>query len=117
MGDFPGRAFTLLRDPIERAVSMYYYRTTAYGDLQGTTLEEYAKGKGIENNWMTRYLTGQMEGAKIVLKRKFLIGFLDDIDESMFRFMKYNGWKFSDQDTEQLNQEECMKTLTQVGVN
>ena len=124
--DFPGRAFTLLRDPIERAVSMYYVRSTAYGDLQGVTIEDYAKGKGIENNWMTRFLTGQMEGelskeqlelAKVLLRRKFLVGFLDDIEESMFRFMKYNGWKFSDQDTEQLNQEECLKTLTQVGVN
>lgn len=124
--DHPGRAFTVLRDPIERAVSMYYYRASAYGDLQGVTLEQYAQGNGIENNWMTRYLTNQMEGeldkealdhAKLVLEKKFLVGFLDDFEESIYRFMKYNGWKLSDNDTEEMNQEECMKTLTQVGVN
>lgn len=124
--DAPGRAFTLLRDPVERAVSMYYYRSSAYGDLQGVTLEQYAQGNGIENNWMTRYLVNQMEGeldntaldhAKLVLERKFLVGFLDDFEESVYRFMKYNGWRLSENDTDQLNQAECMKTLTQVGVN
>jgi hypothetical protein len=47
-----GRAFTIMRDPLERATSMYYYRT------QGETpeidpsisLEDYAQGNGIENS-------------------------------------------------------------------
>jgi len=120
-----GRAFALLRNPIERAVSMYYYKIEM-GLLDEVTLEEYAKGKGIENNWMTRYLVDHMEGelskedleqAKVVLKEKFLIGFLDDLDESMARFMKYNGWGVNEDDIKQMNQENCIKLLAESGTN
>ncbi len=47
-----GRAFAILRDPMERAVSMYYYVTRgekAYLD-PSITLEDYAQGNGIENS-------------------------------------------------------------------
>ena len=47
-----GRAFTILRDPMERAVSMYYHVTRgdkAYLD-PSITLEDYAQGNGIENS-------------------------------------------------------------------
>lgn len=123
--DFPGRAFTIMRDPIERAVSMYYYRTKDKMDLD-VTLEEYAKGQGIENNWMTRYLSGQMEGeltkekleqAKVVLRRKFLIGFVDDFQESIYRVLNYNGWEYSAEETEALNQQICLESVAKVGSN
>lgn len=120
-----GRAFSLLRNPIERAVSMYYYKVEL-GMLENISLEEYAKGKGIENNWMTRYLVNHMEGelskedleqAKVVLKEKFLIGFLDDLNESLARFMKYNGWGLVEDDIKKMNQENCIKLLTESGTN
>jgi hypothetical protein len=47
-----GRAFVLLRDPIVRAVSMYYYKTQ--GDNPSidpsVSIEDYAQGNGIENS-------------------------------------------------------------------
>lgn len=120
-----GRAFTLLRHPIERAVSMYHFSLQA-GLIPEVTLEEYAKGQGIENNWLVRYLTGKMEGelpresleqAKTILKRKFLIGFVDDLNESVQRFIKYNNWAFDEDDVSSNRQEQCINMLIEVGSN
>ncbi|KAL9178516.1 hypothetical protein ACHAXT_001854 [Thalassiosira profunda] len=117
-----GRAFILLRDPIERATSMYWHRVKEVGDLDAsTTIEDYAQGNGIENNWMCRFLANRMTGeltkddleqAKEILKEKFLVGFLDDLEESVQRIMKFNGWKFSSDDTDKMREEDCIKDLT-----
>jgi len=120
-----GRAFLILRDPIERVTSVYYHRVKTLGDLDASiiSLEEYAKGNGIENNWLTRFLTNHMAGeltkddldqAKEILKAKFLIGFLDDLEESMYRIMKFNGWAVSSDDedeTTKMNQDDCIHDL------
>lgn len=120
-----GRAFMLMRNPIDRAVSMYWHRLKEVGDLdKDISIEDYAQGNGIENNWMTRFLTNRMTGeltkedmeqAKVILKEKFLIGLLDDLDESMYRIMKYNDWKFSTDETEKMKQEDCIRDLSTVG--
>ena len=133
-----GRAFLILRDPIERATSAYYHRVKTVGDLDASviTLEEYAKGNGIENNWLTRFLTNHMAGeltkddldqAKEILKTKFLIGFLDDLEESLYRIMKYNGWATASSssfnsdaentvdETAKMNQEDCIHDLINRG--
>lgn len=114
-----GRAFILLRDPIVRATSMYYHRVKEVGDLDATTtIEDYAQGNGIENNWMCRFLANRMTGeltkddleqAKEILKDKFLVGFLDDLEETVYRIMKFNGWKFSTDGTEEMKQQDCIK--------
>mmetsp|Transcript_2864 Transcript_2864/g.6366 ORF Transcript_2864/g.6366 Transcript_2864/m.6366 type:complete len:478 (-) Transcript_2864:145-1578(-) len=116
-----GRAFILLRDPIERATSMYWHRIKEVGDLDASvTIEDYAQGNGIENNWMCRFLANRMTGeltkddleqAKTILKDKFLVGFLDDLEESMYRVMKYNEWEFSEDETEQMQEEDCIRDL------
>lgn len=117
-----GRAFIILRDPIVRATSMYWHRLKEVGDLdETTTIEDYAQGNGIENNWMCRFLADRMTGeltkedleqAKDILKDKFLVGFLDDLEESVYRIMKFNGWKFSTDETEQMMEEDCIKDLS-----
>jgi len=120
-----GRAFTLLRHPIDRAVSMYYYQKEIGAVPDDINIEQYAQGQGIENNWMTRYLVNVMEGelvkahleqAKIILFQKFLIGFLDDMEESLARFIKYSGWKFTDED-QLMGQELCINNLVDSGMN
>ena len=117
-----GRAFILLRDPIVRATSMYWHRIKEVGDLDlTTTIEDYAQGNGIENNWMCRFLANWMTGeltkddleqAKMILKDKFLIGFLDDLEESVYRIMKFNGWTFLEDETKKMREEDCIKDLS-----
>ncbi len=47
-----GRAFILMRDPMVRAVSMYYYKTQGETPMidPSVSLEDYAQGQGIENS-------------------------------------------------------------------
>merc|ERR1711941_101702 len=96
------------------------------GLMEEISIEDYAKGNGIENNWMTRYLVNQMEGeltkehleqAKVVLQRKFLVGFLDDLEESLARFIKYANWHFMDDEVRRMNQQHCMDLLVESGTN
>ena len=48
-----GRAFVLLRDPIDRAVSMFYFlKETGYPPLKDMSLNDYAVSDYIENNWI-----------------------------------------------------------------
>jgi hypothetical protein len=117
-----GRAFTILREPIERAVSMYYHVTRgdqAYID-PSVTLEDYAQGNGIENNWVIRFMTGHMEGeikkehleeAKEILAKKFVVGFMDDAEETVYRIMKYFDWAFEEDENVRMQQEDCIKDL------
>jgi len=102
-----GRLFTVLRHPIERAVSLFYYtqdmvwRRGNVKDLMDITIEEYFKGGMGENNWMTRFLANaktkvltddDLNVAKEVLRRKCLVGLLSEKGESMSRFFRYFGW-------------------------
>ncbi len=123
-----GRAFILLREPVERAVSMYHYRTQGEDAVldSSITIEDYAQGNGIENNWMTRFIVNKMEGelskehleqAKEILKRKFLIGFLDDAKETVARIIKYYNWSYDEDETKQMNQEDCIDNLIKEGTN
>jgi hypothetical protein len=71
-----GRAFLILRDPIERVTSVCYHWVKTVGDLDASiiSLEEYyVKGNRIENNWLTRFLTNHM--ADELTK--------DDLDQAM----------------------------------
>ena len=69
--------------------------------LSRMSIQEYAKSRYIENNFMTRYLIGKPGGklthadmllAKKIVKFKCLVGLYDDIAESSDRFARYFGW-------------------------
>ena len=102
-----GRCFALLRHPIRRAVSMFYYLKDAtwentYSEVyKAMDIEEYATSQYSEDNWMVRFLTNQMSGnvydrhldlAKEVLESKCLVGIMEDFSASIKRFDRYFGW-------------------------
>lgn len=122
-----GRTFTMLRHPVDRSVSMYYYLQKADPSMANVPLIDYARGQGIENNWMVRYLVNQIDGdidrtaldlAKMILKRKFVIGFLEHKEESIKRFQTYFGWEFP-QDDEALAEKQsfCISSILKDGIN
>ena len=96
------RAFTLLRHPVERAASMFYFlQKEGMPELQKMTIDDYAKSDLIENNWLVRILSESMTGpidmdnleiAKKVLRKKFVVGLLDNKRGSFARFDHYFKW-------------------------
>ena len=103
----------MLRHPVERAVSMFYFlKKHNVAAVASMELEEYCKSPHVENNWMTRILSDQMAGevtedhfeiAKKALKEKLVIGLLEQKEESMRRFEYYFGWHYDDNMTSRQN--------------
>ena len=102
-----GRFFTVLREPVDRMVSLYYYRRMATWEpnydekIKDMPIEEFVTTSG--ENWMVRTLTGFMSGqlelahlnaAKEILRTKFLIGLVEEKTESFRRFEEFFGWRF-----------------------
>ena len=102
-----GRLFTLLRHPVERAVSKYYYIKTATWEpeykpeMSTMTLLEFANSELCYENWITRRLVDKMEGdltredgelAKKVLQRKTLVLFAEDMAGSLQRIREFFRW-------------------------
>ena len=97
-----GRFFTMLREPVERVISEYYFRRMDNEKIRSQSLEDYTLHHA-EENWMVRMLTGFMSGpldiihlnaAKEILRSKFLVGLLEQKTESFRRFEEFFGWKF-----------------------
>ena len=88
-----GRCFTMMRHPIERAVSLFHYLGVAKHEptydpqLKYISIEMWARSNRVEFNWMTRFLSNELDGdltqlhleiAKKILKEKCLVGLLED---------------------------------------
>jgi len=99
-----GRVFTIMRHPIQRAASLFYYtqdtnwRRNHVKQFENISILEYFKSGMGENNWMTRFLSNtfkrelnndDLEIAKEVLRRKCLIGLLSQKAESFDRIQQY----------------------------
>ncbi len=125
--DHRGRIFTLLRNPVHQAASVYYHLRNATRDdpaydraVRVMTLEEYATSPKIRSNPLTRLLTNDDKGkitdhhidlAKEILKQKVLIGIEERFDESIIRFQNYFGWHSQDQKS--CMDEQKMKAVLQ----
>ena len=55
-----------------------------------------------------------LDQAKVVIQTKFLIGFLDDLEESIHQIMKFNSWTYSNDETAKMKQEDCIRELISV---
>mmetsp|Transcript_28187 Transcript_28187/g.60501 ORF Transcript_28187/g.60501 Transcript_28187/m.60501 type:complete len:219 (-) Transcript_28187:1115-1771(-) len=104
-----GRMFTIIRHPIERAVSMFYYlpkakhEPTYDPDLDHISIEMWSRSKRVEHNWMTRFLSNEIDGnltlehldiSKEVLRKKCIVGLFDEKTESWLRLERFFQWKF-----------------------
>jgi hypothetical protein len=113
-----GRVVALFRHPVERLISMFYHlKKHNVPVVAKLSIEEYAKSPHVENNWMTRMLSGKMTGevgdfelgvAKRILQSKVLVGLLEQKDLSMRRFEYYLGWNYT-QDA--IRQGACRKRI------
>jgi len=97
-----GRMFALFRHPVDRAVSKFFYLRKAkweptYNERwAGMSLDEWASRERGENNWMVRQLISKsnqepltskdLELAKEIIRTKFVVGLMDQFEESVHRF-------------------------------
>lgn len=110
-----GRMFAFIRHPIERCASMYAYKKTIDPEIASMSLLDYARSGRVENNWMTRFLSNQLQGeitfdhvviAKEVLRTKCLIGLKEFLWASIKRYEFFFDWKY---DKDPAKQYECRK--------
>jgi len=111
--DHAGRAFTVIRDPLERAVSTFYYLKSAdweptHKDMYNEmTLMEYIHRDDTGSDWMVRWLTGKqsepvltdkdLKLAKEILKKKFFILLTEEMAVGVERLIQYMGWELKDE--------------------
>ena len=107
--DTRGRLFALFKDPVERAVDMFYYMKHATWEptydpkFQHMSIDQYSKSIYIQNNWMTRTLANipaheqltkeHLNIALEVMRTRILVGLSDSLEESLDRFERYFSWR------------------------
>ena len=121
-----GRMFTMLRHPVEISISLFYYLGTATWEKEydqswsNMTLMEFAQSNLVRENWMTRYLTDELEAplthqhvavATQILAEKCIIGLIDKMEESIKRFETYFGWKLDKRG------EKCLARFLKMRIN
>jgi hypothetical protein len=103
-----GRAFTIMRHPIDLAESLFYYRRKASWepsyrrDWNKITFAQYVASDEYIGNWMVHQLTGTMpwvelteahlEQAKSVLQAKVFVGISSQMDETVRQLKQYFHW-------------------------
>eukprot|EP00578_Thalassiosira_sp_NH16_P004594 CAMPEP_0181131212 /NCGR_PEP_ID=MMETSP1071-20121207/30302_1 /TAXON_ID=35127 /ORGANISM="Thalassiosira sp., Strain NH16" /LENGTH=718 /DNA_ID=CAMNT_0023217385 /DNA_START=124 /DNA_END=2282 /DNA_ORIENTATION=+ len=97
------RIFAVLRHPLDRAISKYYADLASDPEVGGMTLPQYVRSGGhrVENNYLTRYLSGRYGGkldvrdlnlAREFLRRKFVVGLASDLPATANLFSHVFGW-------------------------
>ena len=110
--DVRARMFTVMRHPVDRLVSLFYYQKVASWERDydpsrvNATLDEFTTWAKRQSNWMTKQLAGiqqgrsliqrgDLENAKAVLREHFYVGFLDDFAGAVHNFEEAFGWKLT----------------------
>ncbi|KAL7538956.1 hypothetical protein ACHAWF_006252, partial [Thalassiosira exigua] len=97
------RMFAVLRHPLDRAVSKYRADVASNPSVSGMTLAQYVRSREypVENNYLTRYLSGKYGGrlevkhldiAREFLRRKFVVGLASELPATMNLFSHVFGW-------------------------
>ena len=123
-------AFTVMRHPIERSISMFHYlqeaswEPTYRPEFKNWTLLDYTKRPDMDSDWMVRFLVDKpgnarqvpltrqdLEKAKIIVRDKVWVGFIDNMQESVEKFGRKFGWST----LPQFNQ--CVENIGHGGAN
>jgi len=116
-----GRMMALFREPIESLVLWFNFVNSheEFKGISGLSIEDYAKSDGDrrEFNWLTKYLSQYQDDddlsmhhlnvAKEVIREKFLVGLVDQMEVSMWRFQATFGWQQQDLSRSAHTQAEC----------
>lgn len=96
--------FAVFRHPFDRAMSKYYADIASDPAVAGIPLQQYIRSgeNRLENNHMTRYLSGRYHGdlrvehldiAREFLRRKFVVGLARDMPTTAELFLRVFGWR------------------------
>ena len=103
--------FTILRHPVDTAISEFYYLQDATWEVnyapetKDWTVQQYADSRLSNKNFVVRQLVNKPSGllyeadlelAKEILREKFVIGLMNQMDESVRRFDLYFGFRKTD---------------------
>ena len=107
--EYKGVMFALFRHPLDRTLSLFYHKQqdkeSVHYDpsMEIYSLVDWVNSPGYITNFMTRTLVGKVDNqipltavdldvAKEILRRKCVVGLLDEKAESMKRFARLFGW-------------------------
>jgi len=101
-----GKCFVIMRNPIDRVIAVFNKLQVSNDGWPHADLESYAKSDYIENNWMTRELTGKLNGAtldltdlvaaKEFLRKYCVVGVFDELGESIRQIANTFEWTAKD---------------------
>jgi hypothetical protein len=97
-----GRIFALFRNPVDRSVSKFYYLQTATWERtyrpewQGMGVLEWAEKHNQDENFIVKKIAGKklseiaditdLVTAKEIIRRYFIVGLMNEMEESLRRF-------------------------------
>mmetsp|Transcript_27594 Transcript_27594/g.49726 ORF Transcript_27594/g.49726 Transcript_27594/m.49726 type:complete len:371 (+) Transcript_27594:181-1293(+) len=111
--DHKGRVFALFRNPVDRSVSKFYYLQTATWERTfrpewvGMSIVEWATHHNLDENFLVKKIVGKklaeavdigdLVVAKEIVHRRFIVGMMNDMEESIRRFNVFLGLDYSDE--------------------
>lgn len=111
--DHKGRIYAFFRNPVDRSVSKFYYLQTATWERTyrpewvGMSIVEWATKHNADENFLVKKILGKklketidlgdLMVAKDIVRRHFIVGLMNDMEESIRRFNIFLGVDFDDE--------------------